>query len=522
MTNKRNVLNGWPSAARIIEFDPRDAAVGDVLQSAGFRYLGVVSSSRQAERIQPREAQRRQTIAVSRAANAIRQNNADVLILGGGHAARLRNFRDVRHAKFVVCPLRNGPVLLWTLLFWCGQFLLGRLAWPRLVRVGRTRLLSFRVRRPSPFSAARRFIPHWLGIEGFFGGLHAGNIRHAVLRWFESLPHVAPGEDLDLLIDDASLDGVRKLLDSGPGLQAIDLYSVCGAPGADYRKLPYYPPYLADQLLSGVMTHRELCSVPAPRDHFLSLAYHAVYHKGHASGLATDDNSPPKCKRPDHNYARILADLARRLSIDVPITIAGLDAWLDSHGWRPPHDMLVRLARKNRALRSLVEKGRVEDADASLAVFLLRREAVARGGVKRASKLLADHGFQIVETINFAPDRINSIARSLRGGNWGPGPWPKSGGEPVAAIVVHDPAPIRPTRRERRRFPFLSNARLLAKDAIRDAFNANQPKAEHCNAIHSSDNAREARDYLRIIAAERAEEILRRVTGRSDRRNLAA
>jgi hypothetical protein len=391
-----------------------------------------------------------------------------------------------------------------------------------MILIGRQRFLSIRVRRPRPYTATRRFIPHWLGVEGFFGGLQSANIRHAVLRWFETLPHVAAGEDLDLLVDDASLESVRKLLDSGPGLQAIDLYSVCGAPGADYRKLPYYPPYLADQLLERAEVHRGLCSVPAPHDHFLSLAYHAIYHKGHASGLAADGNSQPRVKRPEHDYARILADLAKRLSMVVPITIAGLDAWLDAQGWRPPHDMLVRLARKNRALRPLAEQTDGNQGDASLAVFLVRREAVSRGGVKRAAKLIEEHGFEIVETISVAPDRVESVARSLRGGNWGAGPWPKSGGDPVAAIVTHDPEPIRPSRRERRKFPFLANARLLKKDAIRDAFNANRPTAEHCNAIHSSDNGREARDYLRIIIPERADEIVARAGAAAHSRAQAA
>jgi hypothetical protein len=517
---QRSASDCWPQAAKIIEFGPRDEAMGSALVAAGFRYLAVAETARQAERIASQGTGIRPHVLVSRDRQRVRQNNADVLILNGGYAARLRSFRDIRHASFVACPLRNGPVLLWTLLFWCGQFLLGRLAWPRIVHVGGTRFLSFRVRRPRPYTATRRFIPHWLGVEGFFGGLQAAKIRHAVLRWFETLPHVVAGEDLDLLVDDATLESVRKLLDSGPGLQAVDLYSVCGAPGADYRKLPYYPPYLADQLLARAETHRELCSVPAPHDHFLSLAYHAVYHKGHASGLAADGDSQPRVKRPEHDYARILADLAKRLSMVVPITIAGLDNWLDAQGWRPPHDMLVRLARKNRALRPLVEQTKSGDADASLAVFLVRREALARGGVKRAAKLIAEHGFEVVETISFAPDRIESIARSLRGGNWGAGPWPKSGGDPVAAIVTRDPAPISPSRRERRKFPFLANARLLKKDAIRDAFNVNRPAAEHCNAIHSSDNGREARDYLRIIVPERADEIIARASsaGRSSAR----
>jgi hypothetical protein len=512
LNDKRRPNDCWPAGAKVIEFGARDHGLGESLQAAGFRYLQVVDSEPQRQRLARQPNCLVQATVVSRDPQRVRQNNADVLILRGGAASRIARFREIRHARFIACPVANGPLLLWTLLFWWGQFLLGRLTWPRIVDVGKIRLVSFRVRRPRPYTATRRFVPHALGIDGFFAALRDKNMRHAVLRWFEDLPHVASGEDLDLLVDDVSLAAVRNLLDSGPGIQKVDLYSVYGAHGADYRKLPYYPPYLAEELLDGAILHRELCAVPSPRDHFLSLAYHAVYHKGHSSGLPADGRSRPKNLRPEHDYPVILAELAQQQGIEVPITIADLDAYLDTQGWRPPHDMLVRLARKNRALRSLVGQGGDSATDAGLAVFLVRRAALERGGVRRAEQLLANQGFHVVETIHFATDRMESIARSLRGGNWGAGPWPTSGGEPVAAIVVRDPAPIQPTRHERRKFPFLANARLLGKEAIRDAFNANRPAAEHCNVIHSSDNDREARDYLRVICPEQAAGVIERAS----------
>jgi hypothetical protein len=517
-----SVTDCWPGARRIIEFGVRNGSVGESLIAAGVGYLGVVENRAQLDRLVRRRPGLGGHLVVCREAGRVRQNNGDVLLLNGGTAASLRQFRDVRHAQHVACPLRNGPMLLWTILFWLGQFLLWRLAWPRLVRVESAPLLSFRVRRPRPYLATRRFIPHALGVAGFLGRLETAGVRHALLRWFEELPRVPRGEDLDLLVDDESLATVRDLLDNGPGIQAVDLYSVCGAPGADYRKLPYYPPYLAEQLLERSVRHRDVCSVPSPRDHFLSLAYHALYHKGTASGLPLDSKTKASAKRTEHDYVAILSSMSRRLGVNVQITLTDLDGYLDSQGWRPPHDMLVRLARKNKWLRTLVRQSFDDPADAGLAVFLVRREALARGGVKRAAKLIAEQGFQIVETIVFEPGRIETIARSIRGGNWGSGPWPKSGGEPVAAIVASDPAPLRPTRRERRKFPQLANARLLKKDLIRDEFNANRPAAEHCNTIHSSDNGREARDYLRLIAPERADEIVARTRTADPRRVRAA
>jgi hypothetical protein len=78
----------------------------------------------------------------------------------------------------------------------------------------------------------------------------------------------------------------------------------------------------------------------------------------------------------------------------------------------------------------------------------------------------------------------------------------------VAAIVAYDPDPITPTRRQRRRFPFVANARLFCKEQLRDAFNDGLPPDQHCNVAHSSDNGREAIDYLRIIMPEAIDGVL--------------
>jgi hypothetical protein len=150
----------------------------------------------------------------------------------------------------------------------------------------------------------------------------------------------------------------------------------------------------------------------------------------------------------------------------------------------------------------LQHSGSTADVDDRIAVFLLREEGMRRGGVERASELISKHGFQILSASTFDEHMSSTIARSLRGGNWGRGPWPISGGPPVAAIVAYDPSPITPSRRDKKRFPFIANARLLCKEKLRDAFNEGFTNDQHCNVIHSSDNGREAMDYLRIIMPE--------------------
>jgi hypothetical protein len=525
----------WPTGSRIIEIDAKTGAVAARIRSAGYtKHLVVVRDERRRRAIGNAHPSLAGCIATSTSPCVVQQNNADVLILHGWSAFQVWRWRGFRQARYVALPWTLTPLCWLAILIWVSQWVLGRLAWPLLVRCqyvvqsGRDRtvldttLLIFRVRRPRPHAGARRYVPHALGIDGLLRRLQASGVRHAVLRWFDNLPKLPPGEDLDLLVEDGGLETIRAILDEAPGIQPIDVYSMTGLPGADFRAMPYFPPYLAEELLDRAVCHRGLCRVPAPREHFLSLAFHALYHKGTGSELPSRDKRQPR-RRSDHNYAAVLARLARQLEIDVPITLEDLDAYLDSQGWRPPHDMLVRLARRNRWVASLLR--RPENAPAAndgLAVFLIRDEALRRGGVERAEQLIESHGFRILAKTMIDAPTLAVVARSIRGGNWGRGPWPISGGPPVAAIVAYDSVPIAPTRRQRRRFPLLANARLLCKAQLRDAFNEGFPAEQHCNVVHSSDNGREAMDYLRIIMPQAIDDLIRSANSPHGARTRAA
>jgi hypothetical protein len=504
----------WPTSSRIIEVGATNGALCQRLVAAGYnKYLAVASSKQRCETFARQQPSLRRRVVAASSAKVVQQNNADVLILSGWSALALSRVRSVRHAKFVALKLQPTPLCWFALLVGLVQCLLFRFAPPQLVHYGTGGagpwLLAFKVRLRRPHDGVRRFIPHQSGVCGLLYGLQTAGVRHAVLRWFESLPQIAPGEDLDLLVDDSALEQVRGMLDDGPGIQPVDLYSVTGLPGSDFRSMPYFPPYLAEELLDRAAIHHGLCRVPAPREHFLSLAYHALYHKGTDSGIPATNRNRSKSSKSDHDYVEVINRLAGEIGLTVETTLEALDSCLDAHGWRPPHDMLIRLSRRNRWVRSLLQHpAEGARADDQTAVFLLREEGMRRGGVEKASRLIENYGFQVKVTQVFDERTTATVARSLRGGNWGRGPWPVSGGPPVAAIVAHDPAPITPTRRDRKRFPFVANARLLCKEQLRDAFNYGYPKEQHCNVIHSSDNGREAMDYLRIIMPDNAGEIV--------------
>jgi hypothetical protein len=514
---RMNVTDLWSSGVRIVEIGPPDGALACRLLAGGYsRQLSIVDSGERARQIVASYPGLQRFLAVSRRHDRVRQNNADVLILHGWNALRIARYQDIRHARFVAVPIESPPSFVAAIACGMVQFVLGRVYRPTLVTVGggqtpSTALVLFQIRRPRPHSGVRRHIPHTLGISGFFARLEATGLRHVVLRWFESLPDIPAGEDLDLIVHDDDLARIREILDSGSGIQAVDVYSANGAPGADFRQLAYYPPRIAQQILDRAVDHKSGCRVPSPRDHFLSLAYHALYHKGWASGLASRGDARPRRSRPEHDYAAILRDMAAQLKIYVSVTLEDLHDYLDAVGWQPPRDTLVKLSRRNAWLRSVVGKSATEPEDARLGVFILRREALTRGGVPRAKELIAGHGFRIVETLVLNPEEAERAARNIRGGNWTAGPWKHSGGPPAAALVVYDADPIRPTRRQRRRFPLLANARFLAKDQIRAAFNEGLPESQQCNVVHSSDTDHEAIDYLRIIVPDKADEILARI-----------
>lgn len=515
------------TGSRVIEINAADGSLGSRLLATGCgNYLAIAANEARRSIIARQHPSLVQSVVSAASKRVVRQNNADTLILSGWSSLNVMAYRSFRHAQYVAFPLELTPQCAMATQLAAMQVLLRRLELPCVVAIDAIdrgpQLLIYRVRRRHKQACARQYIPNALGVEGFLHRLRSMGLRHSVLRWFEELPRLAAGEDIDLLVDDADLANVQSLLEMGPGVQPIDLYTVTGLPGTDYRKMPYYPPYLAEELLSNSTDLRGLCQVPSPREHFLSLAYHVLYHKGYLSGLCRRGESKPRCAGKEHDYTQILRDLAGRIGVDVPVTLEDLDEYLDSQGWRPPQDMLVRLAKRNPWIRTLLRSESNERYDHGLAVFLIREEALRRGGVNRAADWLAKQGFSILAVENFDQKLADLIARSTRGGNWGQGPWKHSGGKPVAAVVVYDPNPVRPTRRETKKQPQVMNSRLFCKDGLRDYFNEGYPVEQHCNIVHSSDNGREAMDYLRIIMPEKIQRIMAEIESTKSPRLMKA
>jgi hypothetical protein len=348
--------------------------------------------------------------------------------------------------------------------------------------------------------AARRYIRADVGIQGFCAALEAAQVRYVVLRWFESLPEVPEGEDIDVLAADEALGKIEPLLSRSGGVEC-DIYSKSGRPGTRYRGMAYYPPYLAESILERSVLHAGWCRVPCVEDHFFSLSYHALYHKGLESGVPTSTPGLVSKRCPAHDYRATLSSLAKQLGLEADVTMEALDELLARRGWRPPYDTVQRLADHNEWLRQqqVLNEASLSSAEKCLTMFFLRREAVDSGCVWAAVKGLSDRGFNILLVSHLSESESHHCAQRIRGGDWGPGAFPLSGGQPAVAIAGCDLNPRPPSAAQRRRYPVMDNGRIAeVKTAVRRLLNERRAPDAQCNMLHSSDNALEAWDYARI------------------------
>ena len=510
----------WKPDTVIIETGLRDAVVAGSLAREGIHnYLGLSPDAERIERVKTLHPHLADRVTQAPWRHTIAQNNAQVLILSGFTALYVWRYRSVRHAQQVAWSPSFSYITLLAMLGWLVHLLLGRYTRPEVVTCvaanGRTRrLFVVRVKKVRPRKGARHFIPHALGVTGLFKNFEKAGVGYAVLRWFESLPKVEPGEDLDVLVDDDALETVLSIMNRQPGIQPSDVYTPSGLPKSDYRNTPYYPPEMAQGLLARTVRYNGLCRVPSAIDHFHSLAYHAVYHKGKQSGVPSRERVVHSLENPDHDYPHILDDMARKLGANAEITLEGLHEYLGKVRWAPQPDMLTRLAAnapKNRWLQHLAAKLHPEVHDAGLAVFCVRQKVAERGFTDRIVAMLVESGWQILAVKKLTADEIAYTAKRTRGGNWGKGFWKTSSGPPAVIVVAYDQEPIKPTRTQLKKYPQVANARLFVKERIRATINAELPPEEECNALHSTDYGGEAWYFIDVYMPEQLAAIRARV-----------
>src|SRR5690554_1025291 len=166
-----------------------------------------------------------------------------------------------------------------------------------------------------PVKSPRVYIRKGIGRMRFLEILNKRKVEYVLLRWWENLPEIPEGEDLDILVRDEHRDLMKDLVtfrDNGTG-HKCDIYTLTGSNFGSHRGLPYFQFNLAKTLLQTRILYRG-AYVPSPQSYFASLAYHAVFHKGLGSGLSGFGS---KSADAEHEYPSILADQAKELDLNI-------------------------------------------------------------------------------------------------------------------------------------------------------------------------------------------------------------
>jgi hypothetical protein len=351
---------------------------------------------------------------------------------------------------------------------------------------------------------SRRRLPEDWSPRIFITWANENGLRYVLLRWFENLPDLHPDEDLDILVADESVERLMSVVRERQKRGVpCDIYSVTGVMRTKYKGIPYYPPHLAAEILDNTELHQGYIPVPSKKYHFLSLAYHSVFHKGPASDLSRDREEPRESTTSSstnsHFYA--LRALRDELGLDVAIDFNSLAEYLGEQNWEPSPDLLRKLGETNEWARRLyAERADARESVDGIGVIVLRDWAVRNGWLPRVLVHIQRIGMTILTVQELTGPTREIAFRFMRGGNWAASPlFPTDGGGPAMMISVFDPDPAPVATEDQERYPHTSNGRLLAlKRDLREMMNEGRKQKELVNTVHTSDDATEATYYLEV------------------------
>lgn len=329
-----------------------------------------------------------------------------------------------------------------------------------------------------------------IGIQGFLDFLRRENIRYVVLRFFEKLPQLnREGGDLDILVTDEDDQKIRDFLQAHPGPIGVDVWTVSRS---KHNDITYFPPPLARKIIESAIDGPAGANIPSPKESFLSLAYHALYHKGVFAGVPSSLRGVEVNKHPENDYAGVLARMAQNLGVNIEITMESLDEYLHTEGWRPKIDTLAKIASRNKWVwRRFFSREQAEEI--GLGVLILKQKIQNVVATDSVLQMIADYdGFTILRTKEFNKEEIRHVADTLRGGVWNDESGSVQDYLPYMAVLVLDTNIARSNKMNMTHHNPVRGI-IHLKKILRKEFSIGK-----INLIHSTDNTREAWEYVAV------------------------
>lgn len=377
--------------------------------------------------------------------------------------------------------------------------------WQRLGRGVARRVLRRRRFRQ------RGYLSRQHGFASFSAALIEKDVHHLFLHWPGAEVAWPEADDMILLLADEDMPKVESLLRQRPrrGDLACTVYTVGGLPGSDRNGVAFLPVGRARELLASA--DRQGTRLADDETRLLALCTEAVYHLGEAAGLPVTPNAASSPAGSPYGTAiRSLNARCNRWPEPLPLDLQALDTHLAEAGWRPFSDTLAKLARATPWLAVLIEEihqNSRHEVVPGLAVFLVRERGLPY--LDAFHDILERYGFDVLLEMPIQGAHQADVADRIRGGNWGRGPYPCSGGLPAHLLVAHDVHPDTRVATAQGATDIIDNARVFTvKERMRQLLNRDCPARQRCNPVHSSDNAAQAVEYLYEIADDRIAELL--------------
>lgn len=269
----------------------------------------------------------------------------------------------------------------------------------------------------------------------FIKRLEALGVPYVVLRWYCNLPTVLAGdagnEDIDILVAHGYMLYIAAavpIFNFGKKSNKVrfDIYSDSGRSGLSYRKMPYYPPVRAWQILATRVKDERGWYKIAPAIYLQALVYHLTYHKGPGFGLPIVSGEPTSVI-PKKDYSKYLQDEAEAYSIGVPKFDSLITAhqWLCNEGWSIPFDLIQRWSEQNDWMQYLYnynlslikESSYYRNLGGKSVVFVLRSETHIFNCKEFILDKLRDSSDEI-EFFELDDACKNNLMWWTRGGNW--------------------------------------------------------------------------------------------------------
>ena len=402
----------------------------------------------------------------------------------------LRNrAQDVLIEK-VNIPLRFS----WLLMLWVQKRLvLGRRSllkfFPTLRHLDWMFFLMPGVTSPSQ---KRFFIPKGQKPDEFIRKIQSNGINFAVLRWGLEISSIRPGEDIDLLVarqDAASL--IASLTKLNWGGQPVDVYVVDEATGGVSER--YFESNLGKQILDQ-KTIIDGIPVPAAQDEFDSLSFHLIFHKKET--LEGTGRNPI-------DLARIktrLQELSKQSSSLDACLAKGTDGLLDrlfKRGYLPPLETINGYGRQDDFYKHILEMlGNFDfpKLEKDALVFIFREEALNSHRQEELIAMLHKWGLHTIFSHRLSSNETQNLKNLSRGGNWGKGPYMRSGGPPSLVAVCFDS--FANFERAHENHLDFKNKSYEIKEQLRKQLNSRRFFWHQSNMVHSPDNSFEARQVL--------------------------